>query len=153
MIKSFLCSNLVTDFFSISVAMDSESEKAEQVLPDTSTQDDDFILTLSETRFYAKISKKEAFKVNLNLTKFRTNFSFKTIDKIAILSTGLYIVDIGTDGSLSYDFLHGANYTKIVANITDKAITDFQCTQISQTYHNLTDQTTHTFNCFEQVAN
>ena len=133
--------------------MQSESEKAEQVLPDTFTQDDDFILTVGETRFYAKISKKEAFKVNLNLTKYWTNFSFKTIDKIAILSTGLYIVDIGTDGSLSYDFLHGANYTKTVANITDKAITDFQCTQISQTYHNLTDQTTHTFNCFEQVAN
>ena len=133
--------------------MDSESEKAEQVLPDTSTQDDDFILTLGETRFYAKIMKKEAFKVNLNLSKYWTNFSFKTIDKIAILSTGLYIFDIGSDGSLSYSFLHGANYTKIVANVTDKAITDFQCTQISQTYHNLTDQTTHTFNCFEQVAN
>mgnify|MGYP001299777265 CR=1 FL=1 len=131
----------------------SGSEKTEEFFQDTSTQEYDFILTLSETRFYAKIPKKEAFKVNLNLTKFRTNFSFKTIDKIAILSTGLYIVDIGTDGSLSYDFLHGANYTKIVANVTDKAITDFQCTQISQTYHNLTDQTTHTFNCFEQVAN
>ena len=132
--------------------MDSMSEKAEQVLPDT--QDDDFILTLSETPFYAKIvSKKEAFKVNLNLTKYWTNFSFKTIDKIAILSTVLYIFDIGSDGSLSYNFLHGANYTKTVANVTDTAITDFQCTQISQTYHNLTDQTTHTFNCFEQVAN
>ena len=128
------------------------SEKAEQVLPDT--QDDDFILTLSETTLYATIvSKKETFKVNLNLTKFRTNFSFKTIDKIAILSTVLYIFDIGSDGSLSYNFLHGANYTKTVTNVTDTAITDFQCTQISQTYHNLTDQTTHTFNCFEQVAN
>ena len=133
--------------------MDSESEKAEQVLPDTSTQDDDFILTVGETRLYAKISKKEAFKVNLNLTKYWTNFSFNTVDKIAILSSGLYIFDIGSDGSLSYNFLYGANYTKTVSNVTDKAITDFQCSQISQTYHNLTDQTTHTFNCFEQVAN
>ena len=131
----------------------SGSEKTEQFLPQTSTQDDDFILTLSETRIYKTISKKEAFKVNLNLTKYWTNFSFKTIDKMAILSTILYIFDIGSDGSLSYSFLHGTNYTKTVANVTDKAITDFQCTQISQTYHNLTDETTYTFNCFEQVAN
>ena len=123
-------------------------------MPDTSTQDNDFILTLKETRLFKKIYKKEeTFEANLNLTKYWANFSFKTIDKIAILSTGLYIFDIGSDGSLSYNFLHGANYTRTVANVSEKAITDFQCSQSSQTYYNLTDQTTYTFNCFEQVAN
>ena len=132
--------------------MDSENAPTESdpLLPGTSTQDNDFILTLKETRYYKRIGNTNHFKVNLNLTKYWTNFSFNTVDKIAILSSGLYIFDIGSDGSLSYNFLHGANYTKIVANVTDKAITDFQCSQISQTYHNLTDQTTYTFTCFEQ---
>ena len=132
--------------------MDSENAPTESdlLLPGTSTQDNDFILTLKETRYYKRIGNTNYFKVNLNLTKYWTNFSFNTVDKIAILSSGLYIFDIGSDGSLSYNFLHGANYTKTVANVTDKAITDFQCSQISQTYHNLTDQTTYTFTCFEQ---
>jgi hypothetical protein len=131
-----------------------EFKNPKQFLPDNPTQDNDLILTLSETRFYKFIEKKgERFKVNLNLTKYRTNFSFKTIDKIAILSTGLYIFDVGSDGLLSYYFVHGTNYTKTVANITDKAITDFHCTQIGHHYHNMTEQTTYTFNCFEQVGN
>ena len=132
--------------------MDSENAPTESdlLLPGTSTHDNDFILTLKETRYYKRIGNTNNFKVNLNLTKYWTNFSFNTVDKIAILSSGLYIFDIGSDGSLSYNFLYGANYTKTVSNVTDKAITDFQCSQISQTYHNLTDQTTYTFTCFEQ---
>ena len=131
-----------------------EFKDPKQFLPDTPTQDNDLILTLSESKFYKFIEKKgERFKVSLNLTKYRTNFSFKTIDKIALLSTGLYIFEVGSDGLLSYYFVHGTNYTKTVANITDKAVTDFQCTQIGHHYHNQTDQTTYTFNCFEQVGN
>ena len=132
--------------------MDSENPPSESdpLLPDTSTQDTDFILTLKETRYYKQIGNTNNFKVTLNLTKYWTNFSFKTLDKIAILSTGLYSFDTWNDGFLSYKFIHGASYTKTVTNITDKAITDFQCSQISQTYQNLTDQTTYTFNCFEQ---
>ena len=144
--------------FQFQLAMDSEnpaseSEKAEQFLPDTSSQDDDFILTVSDHPFCTRFFGKELIRVDLNLTKYWKNKSFNTFDKVACLSTGLYTVDIVSDGALSYNFLHGTDYTKTVANVTDNAITDFNCTQIAQTYHNLTDQTTYTFDCYEQVEN
>ena len=100
-----------------------------------------------------KESNENTFKIDLNLTKYRKNLSRNTIDKVACLSTVLYMFEIGSDGALSYNFLNGTIYTKTVANVTDKAITDFNCTQIAQNYHNLTDQTTYTFDCFEQVGN
>ena len=89
--------------------MDSENPPSESdpLLPDTSTQDTDFILTLKETRYYKQIGNTNNFKVNLNLTKYWTNISFNTVDKIAIASTGLYIFDTWNDGFLSYEFLHG----------------------------------------------
>ena len=144
--------------FQFQLAIDSENpasefEMAEEFLPDTSSQDDDFILTVKDKTCCKRYFGEEFTRVDLNLTKYWNNLSLKTIDKVACLSTVLYTVDLGSDGALSYKFLNGNIYTKTVANVTDKAITDFNCTQIAQTYHNLTDQTTYTFDCFEQVGN
>ena len=95
----------------------------------------------------------------INLSKFKNEFSFKrSFDMVAFLGFCLYLWEIGSDAWLSYNFIHGANYTKTVHSINDTAVIDtesIKCTQTvtTQTFFHLTNEvknaTTYTFNCFE----
>ena len=98
----------------------------------------------------------------INLTKFKNEFSFKrSFDKMAFLGFCLYLWEIGSDAWLSYNFIHGANYTKTVHHINDTAVIDtelIKCTRTvttaTQTLFHLTNEIKHaitySFNCFEQ---
>ena len=92
------------------------------------------------------------FDVQLNLSRFKRNFSFKTLQKMAIIGFCLSFFDLGSDGWLSGTFLNGAEYTKTVYNISDPSVTnpDFECTKIAITQHlDQKNQTSWTYICFE----
>ena len=80
-------------------------------------EDSDLILSFRKKGLMGNYTNSK-----INLSKFKNEFSFKrSFDMVAFLGFCLYLWEIGSDAWLSYNFIHGANYTKIVHSINDTA--------------------------------
>ena len=83
----------------------------------------------------------------INLTKFKKEFSLsRSFDKIAFFGFCLGIFEFGSDAWLSYNFIHGANYTKTVHSINDTAVIDTELIKCTRTVTTATQTLFHLTN-------